>query len=79
MKLTIDRLGHLGDGIAQGPEGAVFVPGMLPGEEIEGDLQGSALQNVRIITPSASRIRPPCSPALFACQNLWRLYDAARV
>ena len=63
MKLTIDRLGHLGDGIAQGPEGAVFVPGMLPGEEIEGDLQGSALQNVRIITPSASRIRPPCSHA----------------
>ena len=40
MKVTIDRLGHLGDGVAQGPNGTIFVPGMLPGEEVEGDLLG---------------------------------------
>ena len=26
MKLTVARLGHLGDGIADGPSGPVFVP-----------------------------------------------------
>ena len=48
MILTIEKLGHLGDGIAQGPEGVVFVPGMLPGEEVTGDLQGERLANPRL-------------------------------
>lgn len=63
MKLTIERLGHLGDGIAQGPDGPVYVPGMLPGEEIEGELQGDSLQGAKIVTPSADRVKPPCSHA----------------
>ena len=63
MKLTIERLGHLGDGIAQGPEGAIYVPGMLPGEEVEGELQGDTLMQTRIVTPSANRVKPPCSHA----------------
>ncbi len=63
MKVTIDRLGHLGDGIAQGPLGAIFVPGMLPGEEVEGDLQGDQLADFRIVTPSVNRVKPPCSHA----------------
>lgn len=63
MKLTIARLGHLGDGIAEGPEGPLFIPGLLPGEEIEGDLQGDRLEGVRILTPSVDRVRPPCSHA----------------
>ncbi|MEO5621184.1 MAG: class I SAM-dependent RNA methyltransferase [Cypionkella sp.] len=63
MILTIDRLGHLGDGVAQGPEGAIFVPGMLPGEVVEGDLQGDQLADFRILTPSVNRIKPPCSHA----------------
>ena len=63
MILTIDRLGHLGDGVAQGPDGAVFVPQMLPGEVVEGDLQGDQLVNVRILTPSVHRVRPPCAHA----------------
>ena len=46
MKLTIERIGHLGDGVAQGPEGAIFVPGVLPGEEV--DVDGAS---VRIVTP----------------------------
>lgn len=63
MKVTIERLGHLGDGIAQGPTGAIYVPGMLPGEEVEGELQGDTLVGVRIVTPSANRVKPPCSHA----------------
>lgn len=63
MKLTIERLGHLGDGIAQGPDGPVYVPGMLPGEEIEGELRGDSLQGAKIVTPSADRVKPPCSHA----------------
>jgi 23S rRNA (uracil1939-C5)-methyltransferase len=63
VKVTIDRLGHLGDGIAQGPLGAIFVPGMLPGEEVEGELQGDQLADFRIVTPSVNRVKPPCSHA----------------
>ncbi|MES2433118.1 MAG: class I SAM-dependent RNA methyltransferase [Pseudomonadota bacterium] len=63
MKVTIERLGHLGDGIAQGPMGAIYVPGTLPGEEVEGELQGDTLVGVRIVTPSANRVKPPCSHA----------------
>lgn len=63
MKLTVERLGHLGDGIAQGPSGPVFVTGILPGEEVEGDLHGDRLTAPRIVTPSAQRVRPPCAHA----------------
>jgi 23S rRNA (uracil1939-C5)-methyltransferase len=61
--LTIDRLGHLGDGVAQGPDGVVFVPQTLPGEVVQGDPDGDHLTNIRIITPSPDRIRPPCPHA----------------
>ncbi|MFZ9198142.1 MAG: class I SAM-dependent RNA methyltransferase [Paracoccaceae bacterium] len=63
MRLTIDRLGHHGDGIATGEHGPIYVPGCLPGEEVEGDLVKDALTNVRILTPSASRVKPPCAHA----------------
>ncbi len=63
MILTIDRLGHLGDGMASGPEGPVFVPQMLPGEVIEGELHCGKLLRPRIITPSVHRVRPPCAHA----------------
>ncbi len=63
MKLTIDRIGHLGDGIAQGPDGPIYVPGLLPGEVVEGELQGDQLADFRILTPSINRVKPPCSHA----------------
>ena len=63
MKLTIERLGHLGDAIAQTAEGQVFVSQMLPGEEVTGEIAGDRLVNARIVTPSADRVRPPCSHA----------------
>jgi 23S rRNA (uracil1939-C5)-methyltransferase len=63
VTFTIERLGHLGHGITPGPQGPVYVPGVLPGEVVEGDLQGDQLQNVRIVTPSAQRVKPPCAHA----------------
>lgn len=63
MKLTIERLGHLGDGIAEGP---IFVPMTLPGEVVEGDIEGDQMLNPRILTPSPDRVRAPC-PHFKAC------------
>ncbi|NEX48064.1 class I SAM-dependent RNA methyltransferase [Pseudotabrizicola algicola] len=63
MIVTIDRLGHLGDGIAQGEAGPIFVAGTLPGEVVEGDPEGDRLVRAKIVTPSAARVKPPCSHA----------------
>jgi 23S rRNA (uracil1939-C5)-methyltransferase len=68
VKLTIDRLGHHGDGIAMAEDAAgkmvpIYAPGCLPGEEVEGDLVKDTLTNLRIITPSANRVKPPCAHA----------------
>lgn len=54
---TINRLGHQGDGIADGP---VFAPRTLPGEVVSGDHEGAQLSNIRIVTPSSDRVQPPC-------------------
>ena len=59
-EVTIQRLGHLGDGIAAGP---IYVPGALPGEVVSGTLEGDALTNAKIVTPSDARVKPPCSHA----------------
>ena len=53
----IEKLGHQGDGIAQGP---VFAPLTLPGEVVEGVRDGDRLTDVRIVTPSSLRVAPPC-------------------
>jgi 23S rRNA (uracil1939-C5)-methyltransferase len=57
---VIKRLGHLGDGIADGP---VYVPGALPGEVVTGTRDGDVLRDMRIVTPSENRVKPPCSHA----------------
>ena len=63
MTFTIARLGHLGDGIIQGPEGSIFAPQTLPGEEVDGTVKGDSLADVRILTPSVHRVKPPCTHA----------------
>jgi len=57
MEFTITRLGHQGDGIAEGP---VFAPRCLPGEIVTGVQNGTVLDDVRIVTPSDQRVKPPC-------------------
>ena len=39
-RLTIERLGHEGDGVAETPGGRVFVPLALPGETVEAQVDG---------------------------------------
>ncbi|MEX3316198.1 class I SAM-dependent RNA methyltransferase [Sulfitobacter sp. PS-8MA] len=51
------RLGHHGDGIAEGP---LFAPMTLPGETVSGEVDGQQLRDIRIITPSDQRVAPPC-------------------
>ena len=57
QSFKIERLGHNGDGIAQGP---VFAARTLPGETIEGVLNGNRIDAPRIITPSVDRVSPKC-------------------
>ena len=56
-EVKIQRLGHHGDGIAEGP---VYAPLTLPGERVTGDLDGQTLCNVKIVDPSSDRVAPPC-------------------
>ncbi len=57
MRLTVERLGHHGDGIAAGP---VFVPRTLPGEVVEGEVDGGRMAHPKIVTPSPDRVAAPC-------------------
>lgn len=59
-QVTIERLGHQGDGIAPGP---VFVPGALPGETVEGEIANNVMAAPRIVTPSEMRVKAPCRHA----------------
>ena len=60
MRAVIARLGHLGDGVTAD---GLFVPGALPGEEVEGEVQGDRMAAPRILTPVPDRVRPPCTHA----------------
>ncbi|MFC5739043.1 class I SAM-dependent RNA methyltransferase [Sinirhodobacter huangdaonensis] len=66
MTLTIDRLSLHADGVAHGPEGTVHVAMVLPGEEVEGEIEAGRIAAPRILTPSADRVKPPC-PHYCAC------------
>ena len=55
--VTITRLGHQGDGIADGP---LYAPMTLPGEVVTGTVRGAQLDDIRIVTPSSHRVAPPC-------------------
>lgn len=55
--LTITRLGHHGDGVADGP---FFVPRTLPGEVVEGEIAQGRMAAPRILTPSPERVSAPC-------------------
>jgi 23S rRNA (uracil1939-C5)-methyltransferase len=63
----INRLGHQGDGIADGP---IFVPYSLPGETVTGQRDGQTVRNARIVTPSSDRVKAPCRhfPACGGCK-----------
>ena len=62
-RLTIARLGRRGDGIADTPDGQVFVPFALPGEIVEADAWPGHPDRrlpIKIEQASAERIGPIC-------------------
>jgi 23S rRNA (uracil1939-C5)-methyltransferase len=61
--LVIERIGHRGDGVTDGAEGAIYVPGTLPGESVEVESvpgQPDRRHLLIIEKPSAQRIVPIC-------------------
>ena len=45
----VDRLGQLGDGIIDTPNGEIFAPFTLPGEHIEGNVENGRVNSPKII------------------------------
>lgn len=63
-RLTILRMGHRGDGIAEGPHGPLFVPYTLPGETVTAvpvPGHGDRRELVRVEIASAERVGPVCA------------------
>jgi 23S rRNA (uracil1939-C5)-methyltransferase len=63
--LTIARLGHRGDGIAETPDGPLYVPYALPGERVRVErLPGSDRAHlIEVLVPSPDRLAPYCRHA----------------
>ena len=63
-QLTIARLGHRGDGVADTAEGPVYVPYALPGETVTVEaVPGNHADRrhlIRVDAPSPERVAPPC-------------------
>ncbi len=57
QQYRIERLGHRGDGVADGP---VFVARALPGELLEGEVEDGRIARPQIIEPSPKRVKAPC-------------------
>ena len=57
-RIVIDRLGHLGDGIGAGAEGAVHVPLAAPGDVFARD--PTVETGWRLIEAGKARAEPPC-------------------
>lgn len=57
MPFTITRLGHQGDGIADGP---IYAARTLPDEVVEGEVIGDRINTPKILEPSINRVSPPC-------------------
>jgi hypothetical protein len=61
VEVTIERLGHLGDGIGTGPGGqAVYAARTLPGEVVAGEIEGDRIETPAIVTPSPERVSAHC-------------------
>jgi 23S rRNA (uracil1939-C5)-methyltransferase len=62
-RLSIARIGHRGDGVADGIEGPVYVPGALPGESVEVENWPSHPDRRQLLTveiASRDRVAPIC-------------------
>ncbi|HET7560329.1 MAG TPA: 23S rRNA (uracil(1939)-C(5))-methyltransferase RlmD [Limnochordia bacterium] len=69
--LTIDGLGHDGEGVGRADGKAIFVPGALPGERVrvrltEAHPRYARAELLAVLSPSPDRRQPPC-PHFEAC------------
>lgn len=60
QELSIETLGHRGEGIAHSARGPVYVAGALPGERVLAHIDGERGRIVDILDPSPQRIAPIC-------------------
>jgi 23S rRNA (uracil1939-C5)-methyltransferase len=58
--VTVDRLGHGGDGIADTPDGPLFIAYTLPGETVRATRSGPRASLDAVVTPSPDRATPIC-------------------
>lgn len=59
-RVTISEVGHAGDGVAETPQGAVFVPFTLAGEVADIERDGERGRLRTLVSPSAERATPAC-------------------
>ncbi|NMG38878.1 RNA methyltransferase [Chelativorans sp. ZYF759] len=59
-RLTVQRLGAQGDGIADTPRGPVFVPFALPGETVTAAINKDRADLIAVIEASPQRVEPTC-------------------
>ena len=57
LEVRIERLGAQGDGVAEGPDGPLFVPFTLPGELVKVDAKAGDghAEALAILEPSPER------------------------
>ncbi len=60
MSYKIKHLSIQGDGIADGPDGPLYIPFALTGETVDGDIVGNRIPKPKIVEPSGDRVKAPC-------------------
>lgn len=66
IEIVVDHLGARGDGIADTPDGQLYIPLSLPGERLRvrpaaSRGQGRVAKILDILEPAAGRVVPPCA------------------
>jgi 23S rRNA (uracil1939-C5)-methyltransferase len=61
LAVTIDHVGALGDGVAEGPSGRLHIPFTAPGDRVRvmSTAKGKA-QLLEVLEPGPARTEPPC-------------------
>lgn len=60
LTLEIIELGAQGDGIAKGPDGPVYVPRTVPGDEVNAQVVGQKAESFELVKAGPDRQDPPC-------------------